>query len=48
MCTAVASWYRRSGPLSTDEIVDLYRELALNTLGLAAHPARAELEAASS
>ncbi len=33
MCTSVAFWYQRTGPLSPDDIVRTYRELALNTLG---------------
>jgi AcrR family transcriptional regulator len=35
MCTGVANWYQRSGPLSPDDIVRVYRELVLNTLGFA-------------
>jgi AcrR family transcriptional regulator len=33
MCTAVATWYRRDGPLSADAIVSMYRGLALMTVG---------------
>jgi AcrR family transcriptional regulator len=33
MCTAVATWYRRDGPLSADAIVSMYRQLALTTVG---------------
>src|SRR5256885_294395 len=33
MCTAVASWYRRTGPMSAEQIVDTYRDLALNIVG---------------
>jgi AcrR family transcriptional regulator len=33
MCTAVANWFRRTGPMTADEIVDTYRDLALNTVG---------------
>lgn len=36
MCTAVASWYKPSGPLSTEQIVRAYLELGLSTLGSAA------------
>jgi AcrR family transcriptional regulator len=33
MCTAVATWYRRDGPLSAEAIVSIYRRLALMTVG---------------
>jgi AcrR family transcriptional regulator len=33
MCTAVATWYRRSGPRSAQEIVEIYRQLARNIVG---------------
>jgi AcrR family transcriptional regulator len=33
MCTAVAMWYRRDGPLSPDEIVSIYRDLGLQMMG---------------
>jgi len=33
MCTAVASWYRRTGPMAAQQIVDTYRDLALNMVG---------------
>jgi AcrR family transcriptional regulator len=36
MCTAVANWYRRSGVHSAQEIVDIYRQIARQTVG---HPA---------
>jgi AcrR family transcriptional regulator len=32
MCTAVATWYRRNGPLSADEIVAIYSQLARNVV----------------
>lgn len=31
-CTAVATWYRPSGPLAPDEIVRRYQEIALDTV----------------
>jgi AcrR family transcriptional regulator len=37
MCTAVATWYHRDGPLSADEIVRIYRDLALRTAGYYDH-----------
>ena len=49
MCTTVASWYRRTGPLSADEIVSTYRDLALNTIGFkkaARRPSRSAAVAA--
>jgi hypothetical protein len=33
MCTAVASWYRKSGPLTPVAIADTYGDLALSTVG---------------
>ncbi|MEA2393030.1 MAG: hypothetical protein QOJ82_921 [Solirubrobacteraceae bacterium] len=33
MCTAVATWYRRSGPRPAQEIVEIYRQLARNIVG---------------
>jgi hypothetical protein len=35
MCSGVASWYRRSGPLQIDQIVAAYRELSLNAVSCA-------------
>jgi AcrR family transcriptional regulator len=33
MCTAVATWYRRDGPLAADDIISLYRDLGLHMVG---------------
>ncbi len=33
MCTAVATWYRATGPLSPEEIADRYGEYALSLVG---------------
>jgi AcrR family transcriptional regulator len=33
MCTGVANWYQRSGPLPPEQIVQGYRDLTLNALG---------------
>jgi AcrR family transcriptional regulator len=33
MCTAVATWYRKAGPLSPEEIASRYAELALAMVG---------------
>lgn len=33
MCTAVATWYRRDGELAPDDVVALYRDLALDLVG---------------
>jgi hypothetical protein len=33
MCTAVATWYRKPGPLSPEEIANRYAELALAMVG---------------
>jgi AcrR family transcriptional regulator len=33
MCTAVANWYRRDGSRSADEIVEIYRQIARQTVG---------------
>ncbi|QEC50620.1 TetR/AcrR family transcriptional regulator [Baekduia soli] len=35
MCTAVANWYHRDGALDADQIVEIYRRLALNLVGVA-------------
>ncbi|MEW2353862.1 TetR/AcrR family transcriptional regulator [Spirillospora sp. NPDC029432] len=32
-CTAVATWFRESGPLSGEQIADIYERLALDTAG---------------
>jgi AcrR family transcriptional regulator len=41
MCTAVATWYRRDGEWSSDQIVDLYRTLARNLVNYDGEPRRA-------
>jgi AcrR family transcriptional regulator len=46
MCTAVASWYHRTGPMSAAQIVDTYRRLALNTVGFDSAARRRRSEAA--
>jgi AcrR family transcriptional regulator len=33
MCTAVATWFRRGGPLTAEQIVEIYRQLARNAVG---------------
>lgn len=33
MCTAVATWYRRSGPLTVNDVVEQYTALARNLVG---------------
>lgn len=38
MCTAVATWYRKSGPLSPEEIASRYAGLALAMVGHAPPP----------
>ena len=43
MCTAVASWYRRSGPATPDEIVAEYRSLARSLLGISPDGAGGDL-----
>lgn len=35
MCTAVATWYHRDGEMSAAQIVDVYQDLALTTVGCA-------------
>jgi AcrR family transcriptional regulator len=50
MCTAVAGWYQRSGPLAPEQIVEAYRDLSLSMLGYAGtrterrHPVRSALK----
>jgi AcrR family transcriptional regulator len=44
MCTAVANWYRRGGPLTAEEIVGTYRDLALNTVGFHVADARRQTD----
>jgi AcrR family transcriptional regulator len=39
MCTAVATWFRRDGAWSSDQIVDLYRTLARNLVNGERQPA---------
>jgi AcrR family transcriptional regulator len=38
MCTAVAAWYRASGPLDVEEIVRRYQQLALLIVGYRPQP----------
>jgi AcrR family transcriptional regulator len=33
MCTAVATWYHRDGTLSPEDVVSIYRDLALDMVG---------------
>jgi AcrR family transcriptional regulator len=40
MCTAVASWYHKSGPLTPAEIADTYADLGLSTVGCDSERAR--------
>ena len=40
MCTAVAAWYRASGPLDPEEIVRRYQQLALLIVGYRPQPQR--------
>jgi AcrR family transcriptional regulator len=45
MCTAVATWYRRTGPRTADEIVEIYRQLGRNLVGYCADGAAPEAPA---
>jgi AcrR family transcriptional regulator len=38
MCTSVATWYHRDGPMQAEEIVRIYRDLALRTTGFRGQP----------
>jgi hypothetical protein len=33
MCSAVASWYRADGPMSPEEVAELYVGMALRLVG---------------
>jgi AcrR family transcriptional regulator len=46
MCTSVASWYQKSGPLTPAEIADTYGDLALATVGCDSKPVHAAGESA--
>jgi AcrR family transcriptional regulator len=41
MCTAVATWYHRKGPLAPAEVVAIYRQLARNIVRYDAAPPKA-------